>query len=649
MTSAASIRLLLAFLLLLAGLVYVPGLSGGFVFDDLPNLVHNERLAAVAGWDGQAIWRAVWSSESGPLKRPLSMLSFALNHAAAGMSPFAFKLTNVFIHLVCGALIFALVRTVLGQHGTRFRADGMPQGDLVALLVAGMWLLHPLQLTGVLYVVQRMASLAALFCLLGMWVYAVGRVRQLQGRPGWLLIASAYLLFLPLAALSKENGALLPLFLLLLELCFFRFRAAAGGLGAGVMALHAVCAVIPFVTGAIYLLLQPDWILRSYSNRDFTLTERVLTQARALWFYLSMIAVPDITRMGLYHDDFSVSRALFDPPLTALALGGWVMLPILALAALRRWPVFAFGVLFFLAAHALESSFFGLEMVHEHRNYLASLGPLLILASLLAACPGYWPQTHRAVIGGACVILVALAFTTGVRAWYWGDDLRRADFEARHHPQSVRSLVEIGGLQVRQSLSGEGPENWLIEARQHFERAAELERYDALGHLGVLVTDNRLGREVDERWLQRTLERLSAPPMASSTPDAFISLLRCRRAGQCSFDDELLFRLDEALHANPDLRLRDRARIDADFAQLFMDVGHVEYALWYARRAVLHAPSEPQLWLNLCAAFLAAGRVEDAQRALDEVQGLDADGFFRPRIEAMQIQITRWRERNQTG
>lgn len=66
--------------------IYGTGLSGGFVFDDFPNIVHNEALRASA-FSFQPLLDAALSSDSGPLARPLAMLSFAVQIATTGLSP----------------------------------------------------------------------------------------------------------------------------------------------------------------------------------------------------------------------------------------------------------------------------------------------------------------------------------------------------------------------------------------------------------------------------------------------------------------------------------------------------------------------------------------------------------------------------------
>lgn len=103
--------LLVAALVLTAG-VYASGLSGGFLFDDYPNIVENPGVhpqdASIA-----SLTRAALSSPSSEFKRPLASLTFAANYLMSGLDPFWMKLTNVVIHLLNGLLVFLLARLLL--------------------------------------------------------------------------------------------------------------------------------------------------------------------------------------------------------------------------------------------------------------------------------------------------------------------------------------------------------------------------------------------------------------------------------------------------------------------------------------------------------------------------------------------------------
>ncbi|MEW6560280.1 MAG: hypothetical protein AB1412_08790 [Pseudomonadota bacterium] len=93
-------KLFLPFILALGLLVYWPGLSGGYVFDDFGNLVDNAAFAQSAL---QAhFWHAIWSAHAGPLDRPLSMFTFAAQMVFTGMNPWPLKFANVLLHLFNG-------------------------------------------------------------------------------------------------------------------------------------------------------------------------------------------------------------------------------------------------------------------------------------------------------------------------------------------------------------------------------------------------------------------------------------------------------------------------------------------------------------------------------------------------------------------
>ncbi len=153
---------------MLAFLAYSTGFGGPFLFDDFVALSANALLQI----DGTVFdaWRsASLSSGSGPLRRPIAMFTFALNHVAlGGLSPFALKLVNGLIHAAIGALIYLLASALFAQ--LRPGAD-RTQARWLGLLTAAIWLLHPLHVSTVLYAVQRMAQLAALFMVAGLLVF----------------------------------------------------------------------------------------------------------------------------------------------------------------------------------------------------------------------------------------------------------------------------------------------------------------------------------------------------------------------------------------------------------------------------------------------------------------------------------------------
>ena len=172
---------------------------------------------------------------------------------------------------------------------------------------------------------------------------------------------------------------LLPLLMLVAEVTLFTFHAEKPSARRFLIGFYALSVALPAAIALVYLAMHSEWLLTGYKTRDFTLTERVMTEARVVWFYIWQILLPSAAQMGLYHDDIAISRGLLQPASTALAMAGVIALLVLSFIARKKAPIIAFGVLFFLAGHLLESTIWPLEIAHEHRNYLPMYSILLML------------------------------------------------------------------------------------------------------------------------------------------------------------------------------------------------------------------------------------------------------------------------------
>lgn len=421
--------LLLTLLLAVCAAIYFPGLQGPMLLDDFPQL---SGLMSSAGQGWQALAGNYLFSSSGPFSRPVSMVTFIANAVLSGDDLRYWKAVNLLLHLLTAVSVFFLARLLL--HVTT-PAAGMARAGWLALLVSGLWLLHALHVSTVLYIVQRMAQLSALFVFTGLLAYGSGRVRQLDGRPdgGWL-IALAWLVCLPLAVLSKENGVLLALLIPLLELVVFRPRADYGR--AGRYLLPAM--LLPLVVASAYLLLHFDaYVLDGYVAREFTMSQRLLTESRVLVMYLGQLLLPLPGLTGFYHDDITVSRGLLEPPGTLGALLLLAGLLALAWRMRARQPLVTLGILFFFVAHALESTILPLELMFEHRNYLAAFGVLLVVVVALSQL---FRQPRLLAATGVVLLLFAASLTL-VRAQLWGSPALLMQHMYAVHPDSRRLVI----------------------------------------------------------------------------------------------------------------------------------------------------------------------------------------------------------------
>lgn len=507
------------FLLLICAvlLAYGAGINGPLMLDDAPNLAQiNRWLDGRASW-----WEAIFGTSSGILGRPVAHFTFWLDAVLTHLKPGHMKLVNVLIHLSCGWLIWRLT-TRLATRDQRVAQVA----DYLGLLVAAVWLLHPLNVSTVLYIVQRMAQLSALFSLLAMWAYVNARESLEAGktRAGWLWLFIGVPGLTALAALSKENGLLVPLYCAVIEWFLFRQPRPKS-----VWIFQSGFVVAPFVVGLVALITLPERILAGYSQREWTLTERVLTQCRVLWDYIGQLLLPNPVRMGLFSDDVVASTSVFQPWTTAAGLLGLLALVWLAWYLRARSPLVAVGIALFFAGHAMESTVLPLELAFEHRNYLPAFG--LFLAVIAGAAHAVGAHNLDSVILRrisllALIPLLVLGGMTAQRAWIWGDLKRIALEGVTQHPNSLRAHLTQATILLQTGKFAESAQvmRHLAESNNPKNRA--------IGFYGVSTVHCIDTNQADAHWMDQADENIKAPVTLFDV-QALDLLLRASRDKKC--------------------------------------------------------------------------------------------------------------------
>lgn len=517
--------LFLSVCLILSALVYAPGLSGPYAFDDYPNLLNNSYVQ-IKSLDSTSLYHAAYSLAAGPLKRPISMLSFALNHYFVGSfdDSTPYKLTNLIIHVINGLLIFWLARLVFQRLAESNRAQGHglvvhPRYSIwIAAGITLLWLVHPIQLTSVLYVVQRMTTLSALFVLTGLVLYFKGRIRMAAGGRGgaWLILAGLVGCG-TLAALSKENGILLPLFVLSLELALFFNeppwtmwrRLSPRSKKLWLMGITAL--------GSAFLAAVIHHALPNYAYRDFTMTERLLTESRVLFFYISLILVPRLNKFGLFHDDIEISTNLVTPWTTLPAVIGIAGLALFAFLVIRKWPLLALGIMWFFTSHLLESSVFALEIAHEHRNYLGTFGILLAVGHVMDRAS--ITLGHNKLWWTLPLMAAAFAGITSFRAAQWSNSVSLFSFEVFHNPESSSAQA---GLGMRLAMRGNYDQGMIA-----LRRASDLDRGEAAHLINMQIAASSAGKKLEQADRDEIVNRLKTGHLTPTTS------LALQTAGDC--------------------------------------------------------------------------------------------------------------------
>lgn len=427
------LRLLFSLIVaLLAALPFTTGLPGGFVLDDVPNIVNNDDLQLTSLDASQLVKIATAPQISGSL-RVVPTLTFALDYLRAGsFDPATFKTTNILIHaLTACALAWFFHALLLATSVPAKRA----QWAAPALALA--WALHPLQVSSVLYVVQRMQTMGTLFLVLALLAYLQARRAQIAGNPGRTGLLVSMLLWV-VAMGCKEDSILLPAYTLALELTVLRFGAADTGLATRLRRGYLIATLAGAAAYALWLIPN-HWHWEAYPARDFSTPERLLTQARVLCLYLWQILVPLPSHMPFYYDGLPPSRGLLQPWTTLPAIAALLALLALAWRLRARWPLFSLGILLFFGAHFITSNVIGLELAFEHRNHFALIGAVLAVGSLLAHA-GARLRLRPAAQSSQCVILlITLGSATLVRAHSWADKLAFARTSTELAPHSARA------------------------------------------------------------------------------------------------------------------------------------------------------------------------------------------------------------------
>lgn len=360
------------FILLLAFaaiyIIYAPGLSGGFWLDDygsLPDLFESV--------DANGYWEGVFGGYTGPLGRPLSLLTFAWQHASWA-NPHDFLLFNIVLHILNAGLVFLLCYTLLLRVVPS--SEVAPWHRFVLALSACLfWALSPLLVSTVLYVVQRMVLLSSFFVLLACLCFCWGHYLLRLGKDR--VAISIFILgcggFGVLGLLAKESAFLLVVYLLAIKYLYDQTDKPQHWFYRLVIpwALWFACLLF-----CAYVLVKLQGAFAStYHWREFDLTERLLTESRIVWQYLAQLFLPKASYLGLFHDDFAISRSIFNPITTLWSILGWLLVVgIFILACLKRERLLVFSLAWFIGGHLMESTIIPLELYFEHRNYLPAVG-----------------------------------------------------------------------------------------------------------------------------------------------------------------------------------------------------------------------------------------------------------------------------------
>ena len=414
-------------------LCFSPGLSGNYILDDVINLGGLQSLSS-GGFDD---WLAYIFGGVGASGRPVSYLSFAVQYFS-WPDPYEFKLVNVSIHALNGILVYFLCLRLLAEN-----VSTRPRAKLFASAMAFVWLLHPIQVSSTLYVVQRMTLLSAFFTLSALltWISLTRESLSLPRRWFFIVVFGG----LSLAAVfSKENGALIPFFVVVID-AYYRLVDRTQNRD---LWYRLLCVYLPILLIVSYFLVFWErYFVVSYEYRDFSLIERVLTQPRVLIDYIVLMLAPVPGQYTLFYENYPISTGFFRPfsTFTSLILIGFSGL--LAFLYRKKYPLIFLGVGLFLCGHLLESTVVSLELYFEHRNYFALLGLAFVAVGFLASIRFRFAQVLFICL--ALLWVLNMLYTQQKEIKVWGNTSEQAVQLYESNPTSHRAHGHLGAVMFK--------------------------------------------------------------------------------------------------------------------------------------------------------------------------------------------------------
>ncbi len=424
-------------ILVFSSAIYWPALSGPFLLDDfvhLPRLnVTNDNIDTIS-----EVMRFTFSGPSAT-RRPLSFFTLLLNDNAWPSNPFGFKYTNLLIHLLNGVLVFILIRQLTSIFSGLPKTSSLDKVNIVALLTMLMWLIHPVNISASMLVIQRMTLLMAMFNLIGLIIYLNGRISvQEQPRRGYLLMSVGVAIFGILGALCKETSIMMVTYIIILESTLFSSIKLYKPRNWKYW--FSLFVILPLLLVPLYYVKEIDYMNQLYLKRNFDMPERLMTEARVLLTYLRVIFFPTLSGTGPYHDDFTVSHSLFNPITTLFSVGAIFFAIVFSIRNRKRYPLISFAILWFFLAHSLESTALPLELYFEHRNYLPMLGIVFAVS--------YWvifnnnKKLKNIVTISMALFLCLESGISFASSRVWGSDSLISTVWAYEHPASLRAQFD---------------------------------------------------------------------------------------------------------------------------------------------------------------------------------------------------------------
>lgn len=565
-----------AVILIVLGLsIYAYTLPFPFLFDDYGSIVENPRIGTL--WPpSRALSGAPHQTTAG---RPILAFSFNLNYALSGLQAWSYRLVNLIIHLAAGLTLYAILKRFVTQSET-------------ALVIAALWLAHPLQTESVTYIVQRAESLAGLFHLLTIY-FSLRGVREPKWM-GWSVACCA------LGMGSKEVMVTAPVMAVLTD------RAVNYGSFAECFAkrkkFYAVLAATWLIPAALVLSGARS---RSVGfDLPIQPLDYLATQGFAMLRYL---------KLSIWPSDLCFDYGRWIAPHAGAWLPGWIVAGLLMLATIRAWrrdPKIGLAGAWFFLILAPTTSFIPIasQTIAEHRMYLPLAAVMAVIVCGMARLIG------RASLEVMTVVILILGAITLLRNYDYRSNQAIWRDVADKKPHNSRAQTALGLIAARQLQ--------IDDAERHFRRAIELNSRDFEAEAGLALLLQKTGRldEAEPHYLASLALQPEDPKVRADYGLLLLNLNRPREA-------ERQLRLAVEGDALNKTALKNLAA-----ALMFQQRDREAEPL--LRRALELDPQDADAWFNLGSVLKAIGDLPGSAAAFDQALKLrPGDAAFQERVQ----------------
>jgi tetratricopeptide (TPR) repeat protein len=626
----------------LAALVaYQNSFSGVFVFDDQWSITENLTIRHL--WP---VWRALWPPADSGLTvsgRPVLNFSLAVNFAISGKNVWSYHALNLGIHVFAGLALFGVVRrTLAGTAGAQAclprrsqPASRQSDATLLALAIALLWTLHPLQTESVTYVIQRSESLMGLCYLLTLYCFIRG-IECLQSRDNRAGAPAALqgICHLTDDIVSRRSGRI-----------WFALSVMACLLGMGckeVMVTAPLMVLLydrTFVAGSfrsawkqrpeLYLWLAATWIplgglvASTGGNRGGTSGVVVGVSPWAYWL-TQFEAIPRYLGLSFWPHPLVFDYGTFwFPGIGAVIPEAVIVLVLVTMTAvaLRRWPAAGFlGCWFFAILGPTSLTPGTIQMIVEHRMYL----PLAAVVMLAVMTMHRW--LGRYAIAASAAIALAFAWLTVTRNRDYRSELALWDATVAQRPRNARAQSNLGRALFAQDRTS--------EAIRHYEAALHLDPKAVEAHYNLGLAQVQRGRMAEAaaqfaeaiRYEPRlphahfelglTLMQLGRIPEAMAQFSETLTLKPDAAEAHCNLGiclaeagrfPEAVAHYEDALRLDP-----NHAEAECNLAAALFRLSRIPEAIRHAERSLVIKPDQDQAHFNLGLIMAATGRRPEA-------------------------------------